>query len=93
MATINKEHMTPRQVSGVAHTPVACLYGFGELEDQTPFVELATRNPESAKGEISQTLRIPKPELLMLIGEMMANGMLKFADLDDLVSMMKSTKP
>lgn len=91
MATISKENMIRRQVSERDHEPVACLYGFGEFDNKTPFIELATLNPDSKTKSVSQTIRIPKPELLMLLGMMISQGTLKFADLDDLVSMIKST--
>lgn len=83
--------MTLRLVSGVEHDLVDCLYGFGKFDDNTPFIELATLNPKSKCKSVSQTIRIPKPVLLMLIGMMISQGTLKFADLDDLVTMIKST--
>lgn len=82
--------MKRRQISGCDHITVACQYGFGTFDDETPFIELATGNPKSETGSISQIIRIPKQELLMLLREMYSEGLLKFADLEDLVSTMES---
>lgn len=91
MAYISKDAWKRKQKSsGKEHKTVQCQYSIGKKDDGTPFLEIATRNPDSIKGGISQIIRIPKDELLFFVAEMFEEGMLRFADLDKYLSVKKS---
>lgn len=84
MARINEKNMVYSQKEYRKHKDVRCSYGFGTDEDGIPYLDLRTGNEFSITGGTSQTVRIPKPELILLLRKMVAERYLKRSDLSDL---------
>ena len=81
MAYIRKDKCRKDNCEHKEQKDINCLYSFGRNACGM-YLQLRTYSKNSENKGISQTLRIPKTEVLFFLSEMLKAGMLSQSDLD-----------